>query len=160
MARTCLSFCSNRMPGGIGFVTEPFGPLTTTWSGLISTFTFSGTGMGFLPILAISLALSIDAAEQLAAKTLPARLLAGHDTVRRRQNVDAQTAQHLRDLCFRNIDAAARTTDAFDIRYHFFTFGPVFEENGQRQLSGFFGRLEMRDVTLFLQNSRNLNFQS
>src|SRR5262245_12284544 len=129
MAWICLSFCSKRMPGGIGFFTEPLGPVTTTWSCLISTFTLSGTGMGFLPIRDIFCSLSIDIAEQLAAKTLFARLLAGHDTVRRRQNVDTQAAQHLRNFCFRNIHAAARTADAFDVRYYFFAFGPIFEEN-------------------------------
>src|SRR5215471_9290197 len=47
---SCLSFCSHLIPGGIGFVTEPFGPVTTTVSDLMSTFTFSGIGIGFLPI--------------------------------------------------------------------------------------------------------------
>src|SRR6266850_1692907 len=49
-ASTCLSFCSNVIPGGIGFVTDPLGPVTTTLSALISTFTLSGRGIGFLPI--------------------------------------------------------------------------------------------------------------
>src|SRR5437762_13429124 len=47
---SCLSFCSHLIPGGIRLVTEPLGPVTTTLSGLISTFTLSGIGIGFFPI--------------------------------------------------------------------------------------------------------------
>src|SRR5207247_9828456 len=109
MATTCLSFCSNLMPGGMGFVTDPLGPVTTTVSGFISMFTLSGTGIGCLPILdtlfplyldppngicfnvlfsllAVRSAASglINVAKHFAPETLLACLLARHDAVRRR----------------------------------------------------------------------------
>jgi hypothetical protein len=93
-----LSFCSNLIPGGMGFETEPFGPVTTTESGLISTFTLSGIGIGFFPILDITP--SINVAEQLAAKTLFASFFAGHDPVRGGQDVDAQSTEDSRDFSF------------------------------------------------------------
>src|SRR5215475_14437503 len=99
----------------MGLLTVPFGPVTTTASGLISTFTLSGKGMGFLPIRDISFSLLVNVAEQLAAEALPACLLAGHNPMRRRQNVDAQTSEHLRNFRLRNVDTATRPADALDV---------------------------------------------
>jgi len=64
------------LSGGITFETLPFGPVTTTDSGLISTFTLSGRGIGFFPIRDISLVLSKycrEARRQIPACELPYR---------------------------------------------------------------------------------------
>src|SRR3989304_1184397 len=159
MARIWLSFCSNLIPGGIGFVTVPFGPVTTTLRSLISTFTLSGTGMGFFPIRDID-ASSINVAEQLAAETLPASMLASHDAVRRRQNVDAQAAEHFRNFGLRNVHAATGPADAFDVRNHRLAFRTVLQEQSQQAFAAFFARFVMNDVTLFLQNPGGFNLQS
>src|SRR2546421_13075861 len=140
---SCLSFCSHLIPGGIRLVTEPLGPVTTTLSGLISTFTLSGIGIGFFPIRDICVldlfylapgptagppTPLINVAEQFAAVALLACLFPRHDTMRGRQDIDTQAAQHSRNLGLRNIHAASRPADPLDFRDDLFAFRPVLEK--------------------------------
>src|SRR5689334_6897557 len=106
--------CANRIPGGTGWRSVPFGPFTSTAPPSILTLTPLGIGIGFLPIrdifsyLAFSTWRSLpDVAENFAAD---ARLLggaAGHHPARGRQDAGAQAAEHVRHIVDAEIDAAS-----------------------------------------------------
>src|SRR5688572_8482950 len=146
------------MPGGITFVTDPLGPVTTTESGLISTFTLSGRGTGFFPIRDIPYSL-IHVAEKFAAESLLASLFARHDSVGSRNDIDSKAAENSRDLFARNVYTATRTADALDVGDHPFALRTVLQEYGQVTAGTFFRCLVMRNVTLLLQDSRDLGLQ-
>src|SRR5262245_9088277 len=88
--RSCPSSTTAVTPGGSGCFIWPFGPFTST--PLASTFTVTpfGITIGFLPILDIA---SPDVAEDLAADTGLLGGAAGHHTLRRGQDVDAEAAE-------------------------------------------------------------------
>src|SRR5258705_376595 len=75
---------------------SPFGPLTATRPGPISTVTASGTGMGFLPIRLI--AASPDVGDDLAADAFGLRFVAGHHPNRGAEDRGAGAAVHARNL--------------------------------------------------------------
>src|ERR1017187_8468172 len=106
--------CSNVMPGGMGTVSFPLGPVTSRRSP-IWIFTPLGSGIGFLPILDICQNLDLPhAAEDLAADVLLMRVPPGHDTARGGQDVDSEAAQHSRNVGLAHIHAAAGTRNALD----------------------------------------------
>src|SRR5688500_6396043 len=78
------------------WLSSPFGPLTETWPGAMSTVTPSGTGMGFLPMRLISN--SPDVGHDFAADAVAIRLVAGHHPARRRDDRGAHPALDTRDL--------------------------------------------------------------
>src|SRR6266540_6290907 len=106
------------MPGGIGTLSLPFGPSTRSWSPTCS-LTPLGSGIGFFPTLDMmnnpSMCLP-DLAEELSANAFLARSPASHDTFRRRQNIDPESAEHPRNLFAAHVSPAARTRHAFDVR--------------------------------------------
>src|ERR671939_529716 len=75
---------------------SPRGPATRTTSGSIVTVTPAGVGVGFLPMGLI--AWLPDLGHDLAADARLARVVAGHDAVRRRHDRRAHAAQDLRDV--------------------------------------------------------------
>src|SRR3954453_14793955 len=87
----------------------PRGPLTRTSSGSIVTVTPLGTGMGCFPIRDISA--SPDVGDHFAADALAARLVTGHDALRRRDDRRAHAALDLGDLAAVHVRAAARLRD-------------------------------------------------
>src|SRR4051812_39179069 len=72
---TVPSSCSTFMSGERTWRNSPFGPLTATLPGAISTVTASGTTTGFLPIRLIR---SPDVGDYLAADSPVACFVAGH----------------------------------------------------------------------------------
>src|SRR5690349_19346739 len=88
---------------------SPLGPCTRTTPGSIVTVTPLGTEMGFLPIRDIELP---DLRHDLAADALLARLMAGHDAVRRRDDRGAHAALHLANAVLAGVVALARTGHA------------------------------------------------
>src|SRR5438105_1753241 len=100
------------MPGGMGTLSLPLGPVTSncgpTW-----IFTPLGSGIGFFPIRDINLNLLPHPAKNLAAHVFLVGVPAGHHTARGRQNVNAHTAQHARDVGLTDIYPAARPGNAF-----------------------------------------------
>src|SRR5688572_5015431 len=147
------------MPGGITFATDPLGPVTTTESGLMSTFTLSGRGMGFFPIRDIPYSL-IHVAEKFAAEPLLASRFARHDSVGSRNDIDSKATENLRYFPARNVHAAPGTADALDVGNHLFTFRTVFQEYRQVTAGAFLSCLVVRNVTLFLQDSCDLGLQA
>src|ERR1700741_3724065 len=91
------SFCSTGMPSAIGSVTAPLAPLTVTAPGASVALTPWGNLTGSFAILDMS-ASSGDHAEHFAALSGAARLAVGHDAGRRRDDRDAEPAEHLRQL--------------------------------------------------------------
>src|SRR6185295_19581971 len=101
----------------------------------------------------------VNVTEKLAAKSLLASFLTGHDSVRSRDDVDAKSTEHFRDLSARHIHAAAWPADALNVRYDPFTFRTVLQKYSQVAAASFFGCLEMRNVTFLFQDPRNLAFE-
>src|SRR5579864_8160625 len=108
------SACSMVMPCGMGTVSLPFGPVTSSCSP-ICTFTPLGSGIGFFPILDI---ISPNPAQNFAAHVLFVSVAPGHYPARRRQDVDPHAAQHAGYVGLADIHPAARTRDALDSRDH------------------------------------------
>src|SRR5579883_2146 len=160
-ARLTSSFpsaCWMLMPGGIGTVSLPFGPVTSNCEP-IWTFTPPGSGIGFFPIRDIDQNLLPDAAENLAAHVLLVRVAPGHDAARRGQNVDTEPAQHARNLGLPDIDAATRPRDALDGRNHRRVVVAILQINLDGFLGPFFGDLEVGDVAFFFQNARDFRLE-
>src|SRR4051794_17738708 len=103
------SVCSTVMSRDLRSDRAPLGPVTWTTSGSTVTVTPSGTGMGFLPIRDIDLP---DLRHDLAADTRAARLVAGHDPARRRDDRRAHAALHLADAARGGVMALARARHA------------------------------------------------
>src|SRR3984893_5381589 len=108
------SACSMVIPGGIGTVSLPFGPVTSSCSP-ICIFTPLGSGIGFFPILDI---ISPNPAENLAAHVHFVSVAPGHHAARRRQDVDTHAAQHAWNVGLADIHPAARPRDTLDGRDH------------------------------------------
>src|SRR4029079_8790679 len=88
---------------------SPLGPCTRTTPGSIVTVTPDGTTMGFLPIRLIALP---DLRDDLAADALLARLVTGHDAVRRRDDGGPHAALALAHAGGAGVVALAGTLDA------------------------------------------------
>src|SRR5579871_5215850 len=107
------SACLMLIPAGIGTVSFPFGPVTSS-AAPTCTFTPLGSVIGFFPIRDIDQNPLPHPAQNLAAHVLFVRVAPGHDAPRRRQNVDAQAAQHARNIGLADVHATAGPRHAFD----------------------------------------------
>src|SRR5579884_3867630 len=96
-----------RTPDGIGTVSLPLGPWTSSLSPIL-TLTPLGSGIGFLPTRDMFASLP-DLAEHFAANAFFARARSGHNAFGRGENVDSQAAENARNLLRTDIDAAAGT---------------------------------------------------
>src|SRR5262245_35664507 len=121
----------------------PFAPSTRISESTTLTFTVAGNSIGFFPIRDIARApesqsgpaeaatgsrrCSIHAAEILAADLALAAFAIGHDPLRRREDPDTQSIQHLLDVGDPFVDAAARLADALDARDQVLAVRPVLE---------------------------------
>src|SRR5271155_3959188 len=114
------------MPWGSGTVSLPFGPCTSTWPLCRAIFTPAGTGIGLRPMRDICSSLAPETQKiynpkKRAQRAVPlpnltenfatdfgfAGAAAAHQTLWRRQNVDAQAANDGADICCAEV--AART---------------------------------------------------
>src|SRR4029079_2396776 len=98
-------------PVGTDLVSSPFGPFTLTNPGFWLRVTPLGSGRIFRPIrlIVVSWGSLPDFAGKLAAQAFLAGGPVGHQTLRRRQDRDAQARTHLRDRAVANVHALSRT---------------------------------------------------
>src|SRR5579872_5614012 len=146
------SACWTLMPSGMGTVSLPLGPVTSscapTW-----IFTPLGSGIGFFPIRDIDQNLLPDATENLAAHVFLVGVAAGHDTARRGQNVDAEAAEHARDLGLPDVHAATGPRNALDRGDHRRVIGAVLEINLDGLFRPFVRHLEVRDKAFLFEDT-------
>src|SRR5579859_3379670 len=98
-------------------------------------------------------------AQQFAAHALLARLAPGHHAFGRGEDVDAQPAQHARNLVAAHVDAASRPRDAVQVGDRALVVAAVFQVHAQNLVSLFLHRLEAGDVALFLEDAGQLQLQ-
>src|SRR6476659_4244013 len=91
----------------------PLGPLTCTVAPSMSTLTPAGTVIGSLPIRDMTDPLP-DVGEDFPAHLLLGGLPIGQQPVRRRDDGDAQAAEHPRELGRLGVDPKAGLADALD----------------------------------------------
>src|SRR4029079_18393141 len=104
------SFCATLRPSASGSVSAPFAPFTVTVPAAIVALTPCGRLTGNFAILDMFLS-SGDDAEHFAALAGAARLALGHHALRRRDDRDAEAAQHFRQLVLAAVVAQARARD-------------------------------------------------
>src|SRR5271165_62085 len=181
------SFCSSFTPEGICVVTSPFGPLTRTVLPSTANVTPFASGIGLLPILDIirshshqnlfvipsersesmdllfsrseALIALVNLAQDLAAHAFLARLASGHHALGRSQNVDAQPAKHAGNVRVPDVHAAAGARDPLQVRNGRRIIGAVLQIHAQDLAALFFGRLEVRNIALLLQNAGHLDLE-
>src|SRR6266850_4321463 len=171
-ATSVPSSCAKVMPGGMYWLTLPFGPCTSTLPDTILTLTPLGSGIGFLPIRDIVLIpglrpglCSPHVAKDFAADAGLARRAAGHHAPRRRQDVGAESAEHRRHVVHAEIDAAARAADPLDAGDHLLAVRSVLQEQADHLARRATLRLRLLDqavaldVALVLEDPRNLGLQ-
>src|SRR5208337_2485634 len=98
-------------------------------------------------------------AKQFAAQSLAARLAPCHHAFGRGQDIDSHPAQYPRNFRAAHVDAAARTRYPLQVRNHRLIIVAVLQIHAQDLVALFFGRLEVRDIALFLQDAGNLRLQ-
>src|SRR6185437_5650070 len=109
--------CSTLISRLMRSVSSPFGPLTVTRSGSIAIVTPEGMGMGRLPIRDIAAENGLpDLRHDLAADATLARLVAGHNSARGRDDGCAHPALNARNVGVVDIRALARPRNALDPR--------------------------------------------
>src|SRR5215468_9544897 len=163
---------------GIGTASFPFGPSTATSDSVTLTLTSFGISITFFPTRDITFfggwwlvvgdistnhqLLLINAAQHLAADVGLTRMFAGHHATRSAHDVDAQTAQNLRDLSARNVDAAARKRNALKARNHTLAVRPVAQKDAQRPCVAAFGGLDavIGYVPFLFEDARNFDLQA
>src|SRR6185369_200406 len=101
----------------------------------------------------------IDLREQLATDVLTACSLAAHQTFRGGNDVDAIAAEHFRNIARADIHAPTGRRDALQVRDRRRTARVVAQEDPNGALQSFAFDDEVVDVTLFLQNTGNLEFE-
>src|SRR5689334_23978830 len=94
----------------------------------------------------------VDLREQLAADVFPARGLAAHQPAGGRNDIDAVTAEHFRNLTRSDVHAPPGRRDAFEVRNRRSTARVVAQKNSNRTLETFALDDEVVDVALFLQD--------
>src|SRR5688500_16914181 len=134
----------------------PRGPVTWTTSGSTLMVTPVGTGMGLRQIRLIWLP---DLRHDLAADLRLARVVTGHDAVRRRDDGGAESTLDLRDLGGRHVPALAGPRDAAQPRDRRAAVVGVLQadlDDLARVLRGRRLDVEAGDVALLVQDPRHL----
>jgi small GTP-binding protein len=133
---------------------------------LLKTYQFPGADLNFHAarqrnrLLTNSRHISLpDAAEDLSSDALLMGIPPGHNTARGRQDVDAEAAQHARDLGLADVHAASRARHALDRGDDRRVVGGVLQIDLDGLLRAFIGHLEVGNVTLFLQDPRDFRLQ-
>src|SRR5579864_1008427 len=152
---TVMSGCTRRS-------SEPFGPLTRTVRSATATSTPRGIGMGSRPTRDMRDS-SPDEAQDLAAHPRAPRVAVGHDAARRRENGDAETSAHPRDLGSAPVDAQAGPADppqpGDDGRLARRTVAAVPQREAQL-VRRFLVDFEVGDEPLVLENLRDLELHA
>src|ERR1017187_10779779 len=102
---------------------------------------------------------SVNFAQDLSANAFLARLAPGHQAPGSRQNADPKAAEHARNLRVSDIDAATGTRNPLQIGNWRRVTRAVLQVHPQNLAALFFGRLEVRDVALFLQDAGHLDLE-
>src|SRR5947209_8481958 len=156
---TTLFSIETPMPGTTGVVRVPFGPLTVTTFPSCLTSTPFGTGISFLPMRDMGLSLP-NLAKHFAADAALDGFLSGQHALRGRDDGEAETVEHARDLLLVAVDAAARARDALDAVDDRLAVGRVLEVDPQRPLRLFLVRERViADEALALENAGDLHLQ-
>src|SRR3954447_19768048 len=156
---TTLFSISTSMPATTAVESVPFGPLTVRVLPSCRTSTPFGSGIGFFPIRDMGLSLP-NLAEDLAADAALGRFIAREDALGRRNDGEAEAAEHARDLLLVAVDAAARARDALDAVDDRLAVGRVLEVDPQRPLRFFLVRERVvADEALALEDTRDLHLQ-
>src|SRR5829696_4899563 len=140
---------------------SPRGPATRTTSGSIVTVTPVGLGMGFLP-MRLMMGLP-DLGHDLAADARLARVVAGHDALRRRQDRRAHAAQDLRDVLGVDVRPAPRAGDPLEAGDHGRAVLSVLEADVDPVARGAAlggTDLEALDVALLAEDTGHLGLQA
>src|SRR3954471_22502081 len=157
LTRSSPSVCSTVMSRLLRSDSAPRGPVTWTTSGSMVTVTPAGTGMGFFPMRLIDR--SPDLRDDLAAHAGAARLMAGHDAARRRDDRGAHAALDLADAARGRVVALPRARDAAQAADRRAAVLGVLQLHADA-LAGMLllGRdeLEAVDVALLAQDARHL----
>src|SRR5450631_487990 len=132
----------------------PRGPMTDISPAPMVTSTLGGTLTGLLPMRDMSYSPSGHDAEHFAADTGGARLAIGHDTVRRRDDGDAQPVHHARNVILVLVDPQSRLGDAFDLLDHR-PARVVLECDVEYRLDAFADHGEAVDVAFVLEDLGN-----
>src|SRR5947207_2927658 len=98
-------------------------------------------------------------AQQLAAQPLPARLTSRHHAFGSGEDVDSKSAQHPWNLSPSDVDPAAWTRHARQVRDYRLIVIAILQVDAQDFVALFFCRLEIGDETFFFQNTRNFGLQ-
>src|ERR1700746_2528744 len=172
------SFCSKETPRGTATVILPLGPCTSILSAATATFTPEGSGIGLFPMRDIVLAQPFvksfpaccrlfqkpslpDFAEQFAANIRLARGAPAHQTLRSRNNTDAQSADHRLDVKTSDVAASSWTRNALDAGNHAAAIRRVLQKYAQGLVAlVFVHHLEGRDIALFFQDAGQFALQT
>src|SRR3954469_10731098 len=138
----------------------PLGPLTFTRASSIATSTPDGTAMGSLPMrdMLVSLLLGLsspDVGEDFPTHALLVGLAVGQQSLARRDDRDAQAAEHLRETRVLGVDPQTGLADPADARDGALPVAAVLERDGQRPADLALGGvpdLEGGDVALLLED--------
>src|SRR6266705_850216 len=101
----------------------------------------------------------IDFAQHFSAHALAPRLAPGHHPFGRGENVDSHATQYARDLVAPHVDPPSGTRDALQPRHHRRVVIAILQVKPQDLAAVFLSGLEVRNVSFFLQNAGNLQFQ-
>src|SRR3954454_17643546 len=141
----------------------PLGPFTVTCAPSMATSTPDGTATGSLPIrdmLVFSFSVSSlpDVGEDFPTHALLVCLAVGQQALARRDDRDAQAAEHLRETRVLGVDPETGLADPANTRDGALAVAAVLERDGQRLADLALGRLlhvERRDVALLLEDLRD-----
>src|SRR5712664_2443673 len=154
LALSTPSFCSKVMPKGTPTVSLPLGPCTSTSRSFSAIFTPCGTGIGLLPIRDIA------TRPRTKVRRRFSRGAPAHQTFRRRQNADAQAADHGSNIGGAKVSARARTRNALHAGDDAAAVRGVFQEHAEHLAClVLIDELEGRDVALILQDARDFGLQ-
>src|SRR5215475_11107935 len=109
------SACWTSIGAEISRLSSPFGPLTWTWRPLMVTSTPLGMAIGSRPIRDMAGSLP-DVGEDFPAYALLLGLLVGHQAARRRDDGDAEAAEHPRQVVLARVHAQARLGHPLEAR--------------------------------------------
>src|SRR5690606_9705437 len=101
----------------------------------------------------------INLCEHFAADIFALRFFAAHQAFRRRYDIDAVSAEDLRDLAGADIYAAARTRNACEMRDRRSTFRIIAKEHSDHIFYAFANRRKAVDIAFFLKNTGDFELQ-
>src|SRR5919202_3436509 len=154
---TVPSSCATSIGAATEWVSSPLGPLTVTCRPSMATSTPPGTGIGSLPMRDMLLLLSLDPKSPDEGEDFPAHALLVGLPVReqargRRQDRDAEAAQHAGQVGRLGVHPQAGLADAADAGDRALPVGAVLE--GHREVLAHLGVRHgpRRDVALLLED--------